>query len=217
MAYQLIDPEGGIYPEFSWPHYFSRITGIPVINFGVAGASIRDYAQSTDRANWNVIEASGNKCQAYIVGLGINDIWRDEEPIGVISDIGTDNDTVYANYYKIITRLCTNFQNAVIFCNTIPKENDKYIWTNINDAIRDVVDYVRTTDGRTNVFLCDLVNYMTNDYYTNSVFSADYNGHYTPIGYNMMAQIYKVVLSDVVRSNWRYFRGVYLIPYDEVS
>ena len=67
------------------------------------------------------------------------------------------------------------------------------------------------------VYLCDLAGakYFTRQYYANPIFTSDsLNSHYSAIGYEMMAECYLRVLSDIVVENVTDFQGVHLIDYD---
>ena len=204
------------YPQYSWPYFMEKLTGEVWENWGYTGSTSKMWVTWNDLKNR--ILGQGNKCQAYVVGLMINDKTLDERkyPVGVIGDIGTDNDTYYAWYYKVIQLIISVNPNAPIFCNTCPafENNDPF-----NQAVRDIVTYCRN-NSQSNVFLCDLASeqYNNEQYYKNKVFETDLiNGHYTAIGYEFMAECYKRVISDVIINNVSFFRYLHEIVYDNPS
>lgn len=199
--------------EYSWPHYMEIITGNTFSNWGQSGSTAKQWVTTTliDK-----IKEKGNKCQAYLVALMINDAgsWSEyKTPVGTIDDIGTDADTYYAFYYKLIQELIKVNELAKIFCFTcfVFAENYSY-----NNAVRDIVQYCR--ERGQNVFLCDAAKYNTSYYFKNPIFKQDsISGHYTAIGYEFMAECHTKILSDVINSNVVNFQDVYKIPYDEVE
>ena len=202
-------------PNNSWPHYMEHLTGNKYENWGVSGSTAKGWMSGAGKLA--EVQASGNKCQAYIVGLMIND--RADEswnpyytPVGVIGDIGTDNDTYYAWYYKLIQAVVAVNADAKIFCCTCPKwsYNDAY-----NVAVKDIVAYCRNNSQ--NVYLCDLASDEFSGYYQNETFANDLtNGHYTAVGYEYMAEAFIYVLSEVINSNLSEFKDVAFIDFDEL-
>lgn len=201
-------------PNNSWPHYMEHLTGNKYENWGVSGSTAKGWMSGAGKLA--DVQAVGNKCQAYVVGLMIND--RADEswnpyytPVGVIGDIGTNNDTYYAWYYKLIQAVVAVNADAKIFCCTCPKwgYNDAY-----NTAVRDIVEYCRGNSQ--NVYLCDLASDDFAHYYQNETFANDLtNGHYTAVGYEYMAEAFIYVLSEVINSNLSEFKDVAFINFDE--
>lgn len=204
------------YPLWSWVHYMKNLTGETWENWGKGGSTAKSWIEGA--ANLSQVTAEGNKCQAYVIGLMINDQNSGNPyytPVGVISDIGTDNNTYFAYYYKLIKKCVEVNSSAKIFCNTCPKSGTSF--ANYNQAVRDIVAYCHDVEGL-NVYLCDLSSdkYMTEEFYGNSIFVDDFiQGHYSPICYEFMAECYLKVMSNVIVENLKEFQDVFLIPYDE--
>ena len=202
-------------PNNAWPHYMEGLTNHKYENWGVSGSTAKGWVLGA--ANLNLVKKQGNKCQAYIIGLMINDKanvdWNNYyTPVGVKADIGTDNDSYYAYYYKLIQEVVSVNPDAKIFCNTCPKwgANDAY-----NIAVRDIVEHCHG-NGQ-NVFLCDLASEKYAPYFKNQTFVADaISGHYTSIGYEYMAECLVNILSDVINNNISEFQNVTFIPFDEI-
>ncbi len=212
-----IGSKAGSYPECSWPHYMEALTGSTWTNFGVGGSSCKSWIEGGRYSGLDRVRAEGNKCQAYVIGLMINDSSPDKTTyvvLGTPADIGTQNDSYYAYYYRLILSVHEVNELAPIFCNTCPKSLSRY--TGYNEAVRTIVAYCQ--DQGLPVYLCDLAGeaYNTPAYYANEVFTTDYiNGHYTAIGYEMMAECYLRVMSDVMLDHISGFQNIHLIPYDK--
>lgn len=203
-------------PNYSWPHYMEKITGNRYDNFGASGSSSKSWMNGD--AKLNEVQAQGKKCQAYIIGLMLNDAQSSlpnvHTDLGTISDIGTSADSYYRWYYDLVQAVITVNPDAKIFCLTSPNSNttiQKY-----NPAVRDIVDYCRNNSQ--NVFLCDLASdrYYNEAYYKNSIMSTDFTeDHYTAIGYEFMAECLVRVLSDVINENNSDFKNIHKISFDE--
>ena len=217
----------GPYKEYSWPHHMTRLTGHEWTNFAKGGSSCKSWIDDADGGTYShldLVQAEGNKCQAYVIGLGINDSNPDSHAyvaLGTEADIGAtpgegsgEVNTFYAYYYALIAAVHEVNEDAPIFCNTCPRTESRF--TSYNKAIRDIVDYCQ--EHSLPVYLCDLAGtaYNTPMLYKNPVFTDDYiMGHYSSIGYEMMAECYMRVLSDVILNNLSDFQKVHLIDYDE--
>lgn len=219
-GYIKLTPEGlpnNTYPLWSWVHYMKNITGETWENWGRGGSTAKSWIEGA--ANLDQVTKEGNKCQAYVIGLMINDQNSGNPyytPLGTTEDIGTDADTYYAYYYKLVKKCVEVNPSAKIFCNTCPKSGTRY--AQYNQAVRDIVEYCYNTEGL-NVYLCDLASdrYMTEEYYGNAVFTDDYiQGHYSPICYEFMAECFVKVMSNVIMENLKDFQNTFLIEYDEV-
>ena len=199
--------------DYSWPHYMEKITGNVYTNFSRSGATAKEFVETS---LFDAVAAEGNKCQSYHIALLINDQgdWSEyATPCGTISDIGTDADTYYAYYYKLVQKVISINPDAKIFCYTCFNYAYDYSY---NVAVRDIVNYCKNNNQ--NVYLIDTANYRNVDYFYNSIFRADFrNGHFTAIGYNYMAQCHYKLVSSVINNNIDDFENVYKIPYDIVE
>jgi lysophospholipase L1-like esterase len=215
----FIQPTGEgvtINKNYSWPHYLSILTGNHIDNYGVSGSTTKSWISGTPPCI-EQIQGVGKKAQAYIVGLGLNDRNNPDVSIscGTPTDIGTDADTYYAWYYKVIQAIVNVNNEAMIFCTTCPSFP---ISDDFNVAVRTIVSYCKN-HGQ-NVYLVDLASnsYMTEEYFLNPVFIGDgVNYHYTAIGYEYMAECLHKILSDVINDNITDFQNVVNIPFDTPS
>lgn len=197
------DPAVPSNPMFSWPHYMENLTGNRYTNFGVSGSTAELWVNSLFSSKG--VASQGNKCQAYMIGLGIND-YSSGKPAGSTSDFGTDNDTFINWYYKLVNLVIGVNADAKIFCSTLPE----VYATAYNTAIRSLVAYMKSNGY--NVYLLDLAKCS---WYQQRLFRADNtHGHYTAIGYEYMAECYIRVISDLIKNNINEFQDVYRIDYD---
>ena len=194
--------------KFSWTSFMAKLTGNEYINCGKSGANVLTW--QTDERGLIKAQASG-KVQAYIIGLGLNDIAASTEryvELGTPNDIGTENQTYYGGLSKIIRQLKAISPKAFIFLQTMPLASG--LGLSYNEAIRNIANtYAEEYD----VHLLDLYAYR--HLYTNESLTSDsIGGHYTAIGYQQFAEILQVIWSNYINSHISAFQGVHLIEYD---
>lgn len=199
-------------PNYSWVKHMKQLTGNEWTNFGVSGSSTKSWVDGT-LGQLPKVQTKGNKCQAYVIGLMINDQNTGAStyvPLGTSSDIGTNANSYYSYYYKLINALLLVNSSAIIFCNTCPRTDGDF--PSYNQAVIDVVNYCQNESKK--VYLVELRNY----YWRNETFNNDaLNGHYTAIGYEYMAEIYNKAFSDTINANASSLKEVNLIPYDSAE
>jgi lysophospholipase L1-like esterase len=194
--------------NFAWPSFMARLTGNEYINCGQSGANVLTW-QTSERGLLKAQKVG--KVQAYIIGLGLNDIATGTPrfvELGTTADIGTDAETYYGGLSKIIRELNAISPNAWIFVQTMPNDG---LATQYNKAIRDVV---AACAGEYHTHLLDL--YANRDLYQNTSLTGDRTGgHYTAIGYQQFAEILRCIWSEYINKNIAAFQNVHLIEYDK--
>ena len=134
--FESLDKEGnkGYHDEYeySWGQYLARLTGSKVYNFSRGGMSAREYCESfaEQMGYWD----SEKKCQAYILALGVNDLFNQghdlsETEIGTVADVCMEdwrqNAHSFVGYYaQIIQRYREIQPDARFFLMTMPREGD---------------------------------------------------------------------------------------------
>lgn len=204
----IVDSEGTVHQnneDYAWPHYMSSITGNNYINCGVSGATSKTWQERNgglDKATETGV------VQAYLVGLALNDA---DSTIGLTvgssSDIGTENNTYYAQYSKVLRKLNEISPKAKIFVMTVPDNSAKY--TPYNNAIREIANNYNNL----NVHVLDLANY-TDLYNISSITNDLKSGHYTAIGYEQFAEILEYIWSDYINNNITDFQDVAFLPIE---
>ena len=127
--FESTDPEGKTkgyhdYFEYSWGQYIARAAGIKVYNFSRGGMTAQEYWDSFAEKNsfWD----EDKLCQAYIIALGVNDLYGRKMELGSVGDIDRDdynnNKPTFCGYYaKIIQRLKSMQPEARFFLMTMPR------------------------------------------------------------------------------------------------
>ena len=126
--FESIDDEGKKhyhdYYDYSWGQYMARMAGCTVYNFSKGGMTAKQYMESfaNIKGFWNTELAS----QAYIIALGVNDLFNKHMPLGSIDDIcledHTKNKDTFCGYYAaIIQRYKEISPDAKFFFVSMPK------------------------------------------------------------------------------------------------
>ena len=199
------DGTSGYYDmyEYSWGQHIARMTGSTVCNFSQGGMTAREYCETfaDHKGYWNPDKA----CQAYIIALGCNEYFRNDE-IGTLEDVDfsnhRNNRPTFCGYYaQIIQRLKAIQPRAKFFLVTMPRENDSGEYTLreiINERIREL------SNNFDNTYLIDLYKYAP-------VYDAKFRemffleGHMNPAGYVFTADIISAYIDYIVRHNIRDF------------
>ncbi|NLB80441.1 MAG: SGNH/GDSL hydrolase family protein, partial [Clostridiaceae bacterium] len=112
--------------DYSWGQYIARKNGLKAYNFSRGGMTAKEYIESFAEQNnyWDKEKA----CQAYVLALGVNDIYNRNMEIGTIDDIDKNdyrkNKHTFAGYYgAIISRYKEISPDAKFFFVTFPNSN----------------------------------------------------------------------------------------------
>lgn len=199
------DGSSGYYDmyEYSWGQHIARMTGCAVCNFSQGGMTAREYCETfaDQKGYWNPDKA----CQAYIIALGCNEYFRNEE-IGTLQDVDfsdyRNNRPTFCGYYgQIIQRLKEIQPRAKFFLVTMPREKEvgaDALREQINDRIRELAD------GFDNTYLIDLYQYApVYDWSFREMFFLE--GHMNPAGYVLTADMISSYIDFIVRHNIRDF------------
>lgn len=197
----------------SYPALLKRMTGIDIVNAGIAGTTSGTwYDTSLDSSvNWGdwvnnewfwrepqgtALDYSG--FDFAIIHLGINDI-------GNMGDMSIDTlvTEFETNINKIITKLRDNNNRIKIFIATIipsyaPNYNENY--KKLNEKIRAIAE------ASSDIYLLDL------NTYSNLAAHQAYNvWHPTPLGYVKLAEEIKAMISYTISENLDDFKDIHLI------
>ena len=205
--------------SYSWPKQLMKNAGVPWLNLGTSGQNVLTWCSNATYGKAQA-EASGNKCQAYIIGLGENDQSNSDRgcPLGQPSDIVDDYTHVAATYYggyaRIIQILKHLNPECKIFCLTNPRAGTGRAEYNV--AVR----YIATEyyDADDNVFLIDLA-YDSPELFNAGTFlpvdsATIEGGHYSAIGYARIASIMEKAISKCIETNQTHFVNVAYVEYD---
>ena len=106
------------YQATSWPQVMGRLAGVDVTNYTKSGLSTRTWL--TDSNGLTKLLADEPK-GLYILALGINDDNLGSSYIGSIGDVGTQADTFYGNYGRIITQIMAHAPGCKLVMTTLAR------------------------------------------------------------------------------------------------
>lgn len=202
--FETFDQEGerrGYYDMFpySWGQFMARKNGFEAYNFSRGGMTAKEYMESfaENSGFWDKEKA----CQAYVIALGVNDVYNMHMEVGKISDINEDyrkNKPTFLGYYaQIVARYKEICPDAKFFFVTTPKETPSAQDAKaqaIRDALYALADYFE------NAYVIDLYTYAP---VYDEAFHETYflYGHLSPAGYLLTAQLVDSYIDYIIRHN----------------
>ena len=196
--------------EYSWGQYIARRNGLKAYNFSRGGMTAKWYIESfaEEKGFWDKEKA----CQAYVIALGVNDLYNQKMERGSIKDINEQDYRLNANtfagfYAQIISRYKEISPDAKFFLVGLPnvlKEGFDITAKAMIDLLYDFSEYF------SNTYVIDLYQYGTvydNDFQKNYYL----NGHMNPMGYIYTAEIIDSYIDYIIRKNPSDFKYAGLI------
>lgn len=110
--------------EYSWGQYIARMTGSKVFNCSRGGMTAKEYLESFADANryWSMQQTA----QAYIIALGVNDLFGLSQEVGTLDEVlcGEEGEkTTFASYYgEILRKIRLRNPEGKLFLVTMPRE-----------------------------------------------------------------------------------------------
>lgn len=196
------------YFEYSWGQYIARKNGLKAYNFSQGGMTAQGYIDwfADQKRYWSPEMAA----QAYVIALGVNDLFGAKQEIGSVEDIDRNNfwnntQSFIGCYAMIIQRYQSIQPRAKFFLVTIPREGDE------EDAKRKahakaLYDLTAYFD---NCYVIDLYQY-------GPVYDEEFKrhfylyGHMNASGYIFTANLIDSYIDYIIRKNPEDFR---LVPY----
>ncbi len=206
------------YFEYSWGQFIARMTGSKVYNFSRGGMTAKEYCNSFAEANdfWNKEKA----CRAYIMALGVNDIYNCGFDVGSTDDICTEDwkknkDTFIGKYAEIVQRLKEISPDAKFFFMTVPNEGRPEIEAKAKaqrDAMYALADFFK------NSYVIDLYKYapVYDKEFKDNFYLA---GHMNACGYQLTAKMVASYIDYIIRHNMDDFRQIGFVgtPFKNVD
>ncbi len=199
--------------SFSWVRYLGALTGASNYNYGVSGATAKTWF--TNQYGYSMMVNNNKRTQAYIIGLGVNDVISADYPIGSVADVDFDDcsnnaETFIGCYAKIIQSVILLNPTAKIFCLIPP---------NISASTAPKYDSLKTLIADEHfvgtVFCVDLSSQDYAGYYqTKAVTKFKFGVHYSAPGYAQLAKILLYALSKTMIDNSEHFNQISEIVYD---
>jgi hypothetical protein len=187
--------------EYSWGQYIARSCGLTAFNFSRGGMTAKEFIDSFAEANgmWDKEKA----CQAYVIALGVNDVYNKGMEIGSVADIDVNdwrnNKPTFLGYYAmIISRYKEISPDAKFFFVTFPKEESRTAQSDKTlGVISALYDLTKVFD---NSYVIDLYKYgpVYDKSFKDKFFLY---GHMTPAGYILTARLVDSYIDYIVRHN----------------
>ncbi|MBQ1223212.1 MAG: SGNH/GDSL hydrolase family protein [Oscillospiraceae bacterium] len=185
--------------EYSWGQFIARDCGSKVYNFSRGGMTAKEYLESF--AENNGFWGEDKLCEAYIIALGVNDLFGLNMEVGTVADICDEdpdkNAETFAGYFgKIIQKYKKLQPKARFFLLTAPfdskdPEPKKEALAELMRAMAEKFDFT---------YVVDLNKYGPR-------FDEDLRrrfylyGHLNPMGYRLIAKMVESYIDYIVRHN----------------
>lgn len=179
----VIEGDSGSVTNYnkSWLSTIARHYGQTAFHFSRGGYTAKSWLASSF---YDSILETDNQCECYFIALGTNDANTSYGiELGSTDDIGTDEDTFYANYYKVIQRVKEANENAKLFLLTTYSGS---LTSDINTAIQ------YFAENEENCYLIDV--HTTRTQYLNGY-------HFNAMGYAYVGYYVADKVNEVIKEN----------------
>ena len=189
--------------DYSWGQYMARDAGIKVYNFSRGGMSCKEYietfADSIDAYN------TEKACEAYIIALGVNDLFGFKMPCGDIDDLENNKETISNYFQQIILKYKQIQKDAFFFLITMPRENDDDPGAAQKDEHQKLMYEI--ANKYENTFVLDIRKYgaVYDDEFKKKFY---YLSHMNAAGYRYTAKIIESYIDYIIRNDFERFKEV---------
>ena len=190
--------------EYSWGQFIARSAGVKVYNYSRGGMSAKEYMETFAQENnfFNLDVLPG----AYIIALGLNDIFMLKQEVGTIDDLNKDNNTFASWYGKVIRKYKEINPNAKFFFVSIPKEstdNEQVTEKKLTHQ-KYLYDLTKIFD---NSYVIDLYEYapVVDQEFKDKFYL---EGHMNPAGYRLAGILISSYIDYIIRSDFKAFKQV---------
>ena len=186
--------------DYSWGQYIARKNGLKAYNFSRGGMTAKEYIESfaNEQGFWDKCKA----CQAYVIALGVNDIYNKNMEIGSVEDIDIENylhnKPTFVGYYAMIIQKYKEISpDAKFFFVTFPNSNTPERDDKTHGMINLLYSFAEHFD---NSYVIDLYKY-------GPVYDEEFKkiffmySHMNPSGYVLTARIIDSYIDYIVRHN----------------
>ena len=198
--------------EYSWGQFIGRKNGLTAYNFSKGGMSARVYLESfaNERGFWDKEKA----CQAYVIALGVNDIYNSNRPIGEPKDITAtkfQGQRPFISFYaEIVRRYKEISPDAKFFFVTCPNEAESRDKAKAEGMVNALYALAEHFD---NSYVIDLYKYgpVYDDEFKKKYFL---HGHMNPMGYILTANLIDSYIDYIIRTNPEDFKNIGFVGTD---
>ncbi len=185
--------------EYSWGQFMARKMGSKVYNFSKGGMTAENYINNfaDSKGFWN----QDLKCQAYILALGVNDIFNRRQPVGSVADIKEhwrENAPTFAGYYGAIVQRYKEISPDAKFFFVVPPRDSIPSW---EEVAEDLAEFLRQLpEIFPNSYVIDLRRYgpVYDEQFKEKFYL---HGHLNPLGYKLTADMMMSYLDFIIRHN----------------
>ena len=193
--------------DYAWGNYIARKNGLKAYTFSQGGMTAKAYMESfaEEMGYWDKEKA----CQAYVIALGVNDIYNMGGAIGSIADVDftdyrNNKDSFLGHYAAIVSRYKEISPDAkfffVTFPNTATPQRDDKTFAMIEGLYA-------LAEGFENAYVIDLYRYgpVYDKRFEEKFFLY---GHLNASGYLFTAQLVDSYIDYIVRHNPKDFESI---------
>ena len=167
--------------KYSWLSNLCKNIGAEAVHYSCGGRTTKTWLEDY----LNKLKAEKVKPSAYFVALGTNDTSHVE--LGTVEDCGTDNETFYGMYSKILNEIKQFNPNAKIFCFSLYFYSTSTIVQNYCKAIKTMSDK----------YGCYYVDFLNAYKYNDSSIYVNL-GHFTAPGYVQVGKQIQILINDII-------------------
>ena len=215
--FEVKDPKTGEWMhldryEYSWGQFLGRMAGSKVYNFSKCGMTAKEYM--TSYANRQGFWNPALRADAYVIGLGLNDLFNHKWELGEISDVCvedyTKNKETFIGYYAaIIQKYKTIAPDAHFFLITFPKGRKSENGV-VEKSIEAIYALAEMFD---NTYVIDLNKYGV-EYNAEWGKLFKLNGHLNAAGYMYNAKVICSYMDYIIRHNLEKFKTVGISEFE---
>lgn len=200
--------------EYSWGQYIARKNGLKAYNFSRGGMTTAQYMLEGFAESRGYFDKE-LACQAYVIALGVNDLYGRNMEIGSVSDIDPDDytknkHTFVGLYAMIISKYKEISPDAKFFFVTLPNDMKKKGDSRITDMVDAMYSLAEYFD---NAYVIDLYKYGP---VYDDKFRSHFHlyGHMNPSGYILTARLVDSYIDYIVRHNPEDFMNIGFVGTD---
>ena len=193
--------------EYSWGQFLARKNGIVGYNFSRGGMTAKEFV--TEYADRMGYFARSLAASAYVIALGVNDLYILHTEVGTIDDVDVqnykNNKPTFLGYYgQIISRYREISPNAKFFLVTFPRDTS-HEGDPINEEMRQGL--YALAERFDNTYVIDLYQY--GPLYDEEFHKRHFlHHHMSPAGYLMTAELIDSYIDYIVRTQYDDFKNV---------
>ena len=171
--------------NYSWLSNLCKNIGATATHYSNGGRTTKTWLQDC----LATLKSENPKSSCYYIGLGTNDIRY--VTLGTIEDCGTDNETFYGMYSKIIREVQAFNPHAKIFCCSL-------YFNPRGESVKAYCKAIREMSEKYKCYYIDFVNRFGNEYSNSDLVSC---GHFTNPGYVKVAKQMQQLTNEIIRDN----------------